>query len=839
MRHRFTKAGQEIARIPVRISSRIIELFSEGLYSSATKAIEELVANSFDAGAKHVHVLMAPDLTAPDATIIVVDDGQSMNQEGLRQHWLIGVSNKRDLMNPPLGRKQIGKFGIGKLATFVLANSFTHICKKDGRYFAATMDYNQIPHGKSSDIGQAESMELPLRELSEEEARDSLPVSLKGKTTGHLAIPLFGPNAAETWTVALLSDLKGMARELKKGRLQWVLRTAMPLHPDFNLFLNGNPVPSAKLDIPLEKEWVLGKDMVTLKDPAPDDIEPSYLPIAGPDHEFGLWQPQLGRITGIVQLYKDSIDEGKAEDWGRSNGFFIYVHGRLLNSGEDPNFGIPPNVLRHGTMKRFRATVHIDRLDEELRSSRESIRDAQLTEIFRNTLRAIFNVVRNYDDDIARQQDPNQRIANKIRQAPGSLTSTPLVQLVDAAVKGDASPKLLSYPKDLPKKQAQAFVRGVEDRARSEHGLLVNIETNDLPRDKGVAVFDVESGTLEKNANHPIIATFSDDPLTRDLVSLVSMAEVLTEAYLYTTGLRDEQVREIMGKRDELLRSFARSSLRRSAYLLAQDLIDSSTDQNRLEREVVAAFDMLGFEAEHLGGSGRPDGRAKASIGRNRYVVSLEAKSKEHPDGTVSSNAVGISGVARHRDEYECNHAVVIAPGFATSNDSAVVREARADKERCKDEGKTITLMRIHDLARLVRLVSLRPTGLDRLRSLFVECVSPDEVSEWIDRLEQEPKPEQVSYREILEAIWFLQANTPDVAIEFAAVVTYLTFNMKRPISKEELMDVCRAMQRIVPEGVVLREQSVELRMRPDRILSVAGANLKQYPEEQQKLSTW
>ena len=54
--------------IPVPISYDIIRLFSEGLYQSPHKAVEELVANSFDAGAELVSVVVpspAPDETAP------------------------------------------------------------------------------------------------------------------------------------------------------------------------------------------------------------------------------------------------------------------------------------------------------------------------------------------------------------------------------------------------------------------------------------------------------------------------------------------------------------------------------------------------------------------------------------------------------------------------------------------------------------------------------------------------------------------------------------------------------------------------------------------------------
>ena len=53
----FASLGQKAGSIDVRLSHKIVKLFSEGLYTSPNKAIEELVANSFDAGAKNVHVI--------------------------------------------------------------------------------------------------------------------------------------------------------------------------------------------------------------------------------------------------------------------------------------------------------------------------------------------------------------------------------------------------------------------------------------------------------------------------------------------------------------------------------------------------------------------------------------------------------------------------------------------------------------------------------------------------------------------------------------------------------------------------------------------------------------
>jgi HSP90 family molecular chaperone len=140
----FVTIGTPADNIDVLLSYRIVELFSEGLYASPNKAVEELVANSFDAGAQNVLVQLSANLHDQDATIVVIDDGEGMDIEGFKQHWLIGVSNKRQLTSLPKGRQQIGQFGIGKLATYVLSRRYSHVSKSNGKYYAASMDYTAI-----------------------------------------------------------------------------------------------------------------------------------------------------------------------------------------------------------------------------------------------------------------------------------------------------------------------------------------------------------------------------------------------------------------------------------------------------------------------------------------------------------------------------------------------------------------------------------------------------------------------------------------------------------------------------------------------------------------------
>ena len=176
----FYNIGTITDSVAVRLSYRIIQLFSEGLYSSPNKAIEELVVNSFDAGAQAVHIVISPDLSQPDASIAVIDDGTGMNVDGLQQHWIVGASRKRDSnYHHPSGRRPIGKFGIGKLASYVLANRLTHITKADDKFFSTSMDYSLIPDNplgyvRSSTDGDMDSgledVNLAVRELTANEA---------------------------------------------------------------------------------------------------------------------------------------------------------------------------------------------------------------------------------------------------------------------------------------------------------------------------------------------------------------------------------------------------------------------------------------------------------------------------------------------------------------------------------------------------------------------------------------------------------------------------------------------------------------------------------------------
>lgn len=338
--------GKLIDKIPVEISYKIIDLFSAGLYSSPNKAFEELVSNSYDAGATKVSVFVPLDKGLSDSIMWVADNGLSMDKEGLKEFWKIGESGKRLIEN--LDRKPIGKFGIGKLATYILTRKLTLICKcSPDEYYAVTMDYSDI--NKSS----GEEILLDEREVTLEEVETVLKPLIQINNQNLLSFDLWGEDSEKTWTFAIMSDLKPKASEIKDGRLRWVLSTALPLNPEFNLFFNGSLLSSSKVKVEPLRTWIIGENDKTAE--KFKDYKTHLI-----DGVPCINMPNLSNVRGQIDLYKESfLTGGKADELGRSHGIFLHIRNRLINL-DDPLIGMP--ALSHGYFNRSRITIHADNL---------------------------------------------------------------------------------------------------------------------------------------------------------------------------------------------------------------------------------------------------------------------------------------------------------------------------------------------------------------------------------------------------------------------------------------------------------------------------------------------
>jgi len=708
-----------------------------------------------------------------------------MDLDGLKELWLIAETSKRNAKEESRaerkGRLPIGKFGIGKLASYVLGRRITHICKKNEEYLAVTMDYGRIEKG----IQRYQDLYLSARKLTEEEVLAAVPFATKALLDNH-GTDMIRENS---WTLVIVDNLK---KQLEIGRLGWVLSTALPLRPDFRLFLNGKDVISSKMRTPKIKEWQIGNE-----DPAAKKLKYE----TGEDkrkrepHNYFVRIPEYGKISGTVEVFQHSIDAGKAKEMGHSNGFFVMVRERLINEN-DNLFGITD--LPHLGFNRIRAVVHADFLDNSLTASREGISDAGAVKALQTYLKAIYNDARSSIEKEFEKEAKKETLEDHLKYLPGTLLSYPLRQAIERLSSEQQTGYLIKVE---PGKKPVPSIEKVEMREVDLEGPLATLD----------------EGTVHINANHPFYRDYADYPG----ISKIVIAEILLEAYMVDAGVLEDQTREILSRRDKLLRTLA-SAFPEDALRVAESIRAAVASQDALEIACVDGFRTLGFEATRLGGRGKPDGLAVAPLGVQKggsrgYSVTIDAKSTQGI--AVETGNIGFATISRHRDEFKAEYAVVIAPDYQVleGEDSKAVKEARRER---------VSLIRADDFADLLLGSAAKPVSLERLSELF-ELRSPEETTAWIKKFIGEPfsKPPIVA---ILKTVWKIQQEDKLDAPEIIAI-RYKEPKLQNH-SKDEIRGWLDSIERLVPELVVVVGDKVQLNQSPENVISQCAAVLQKLP---------
>lgn len=762
--------GKKVDEISVTISYKIIELFSAGLYSSPNKAFEELVCNSYDAFAKNVAVYIPQDLSTSNAFIWVWDDGEGLNSDELKNLWKIGSSNKRIDASRDNKRLQIGQFGIGKLATYILARKLTYLSKKDNKYLMVTMDYEHI--SRTDNPMETKNIILDEQEISEDEVNTLLGYYTKDNP---INAKLTGSDSLNTWTLSILSDLKPKAYEIKIGRLRWILSTALPLNPEFKLYLNMAEVTSSKINCPIMKEWTIGKDDETANKIENVTAGEKEITINGnTEKKYCIDLPNLNNVYGTITLYQNSLVEGKASNLGRSHGIFLIIRGRLINL-DDPLLGM--EAFSHGTFNRLHIEVHADGLDDNLTSTREAVKDSfGLSQLKDYLKKKINNEVRKFYMESTSDAKDTKGISARLARTTYNTSKRPIKTFIQKIFDNEIfSPFLIEKPNEEDKEELlQSYDIESDEQIITNREIVATMSSSEP-----ICKFNLKERLLKINMCHPFVANYILD--NRNLVSLESIAitEILTEAHMYQLNIDEEDVHAIMKKRDDTLRELAAQD--KIAIPSAMiDIRDSLSDPDGLEEAVAKALTALGFSATKIGGPGKPDGIAEAHLGytplaeSKNYKVTFDAKSTQKTK--IAAATAHLSGLKRHQTDYQADYCMEVAINYEGADDpeSAISKESVIQK---------VTLLTAEDLMRILVLAVPKQISLTKLRELFETCYSPLQVKAWIDKVESE-NPEQPPYDTLIDIIYEKQSTdteTPSTDVVREILNTKLSTRYSRP----------------------------------------------------------
>lgn len=841
--------GTQTDTISVALSTRFLEHFSEQLYSSPQKAFEELISNSWDAGAEDVDVRIADNLESAEATLAVFDNGVSMDTAGLTSLWLIAASPKKNL-NEQFGRPLIGKFGIGKLATYVLANKLTYICKaSDGKIRRVTMDYAGPELKQQGEDQFINDLKLKVFEVTLEDVNQALkkvsggdaisniiangppqtPADFEDEFCGNKA--QLAKQTTGTWTIAILSDLKPAGRELKIGVLKRMLSAALPIGSELRIHVNGAPLTSAKLDTPVLKEWKIGPglgldsfelDEANASDPNAESkkttIKITYSNSPSPNASID----GLGAITGRVRLYQDRITEGKSEIRGISNGFHVNVLGRVINQA-DPSFG--EENLSHAAWARFRMTVRVDGLNPLLTTNREQFKDTREIRVFRAFLRRVFNLIRtHYDANPITMPDGGDVLVKSL----GVLSLSPLRNVVSDTLAGDVKsvPGLLDQTGITnPKEKRESWLADT-----SNHIAKALSEVKYEKLDGSTLVrFRLADNAIVIDREHPFAQEHFRTKAEKELLLTVAMVDLLADVYALDIGVPPDKLASIRDYRDRLMR-FRVMQRRQSGVHIAQLLLKTQheshgTDYKQLETAVSDALSYLGFQVKDLAKSGQPEGLASAfptptaSTPTEKdpepplYSFSFDAKSAAGENAKTGN--IKLDGVVEHRKKYGATYALIVAPGY----------QKGALDERCKDQ--KVTPITAAALGRLLHLTAkYGAIPLTKLREMF-DLFTPESVEDWVEKLGPSlEKARPLTLDIFLGALEHLKGKIPDVLpAGTVALICRTKFNAH--IKAADVLALAQGLAVLVPDLVAVNGDKIVVNASAGKVAEAVGSQLE------------
>jgi hypothetical protein len=762
---------------------------------------ETVSADDLDAGT-------AP---APDGLIAVFDDGEGMDIDRIHELWLVGRSSKRGSSVPTtkFGRLVVGKFGIGKIATYAVANRITYVAARDGVVRHVTCDFRDFKA-----VSKDGQINLEIHKV------DNLPQLLATREMT-LVLRRLGLSANSlcdgsqpNWTLCLLDDLKDNARKIRSKDMRWVLRTAIPLGDQFRVFLDNEEQTSSKVDQKVLLTY--GPGDIALERLVEFNRENKTDLRHGPG---GLIEPTLfpSGISGKIVVTKNPLFGGKSDLLGRSNGFFIKVRGRVIN----PEDALFHNMAKsHSTFARFRAELNMDDLHEDLLASREAVGSTRRRQIASAIAEMIFAKARNfYDRSTDDEANQGQAVEEKRTTIDQGMVERPLADVLLAHAGKPAGGGADGDWMYIEKVKAEKNEEIVEQLYNSRRPYsFPRVKTG--PQ-RPIARFNPENAEFAVNDDHQLVLAF--DSKYREMIDLIAAAEVMLEVYLAETGVPPHIIGDVLQRRDKLLRGMASERIH-SAKLIAQMLREGASDYMSLELALVAAVRVLGFQVKHVGGPDEPDGLALfVDSDMSETRITLEAKaSTTRP----SLGHLDFASLRRHADARGAGGGVLlVAPSYPAEADEEGAASTNARQTN-------VSCWTAETLARLVEHAEEFRISARQVADIVATKATPAAVKAAVDVLLKEEHSPRPLYAAIMAALRSEVDGriAPGDRRDVSGIRTLVNMGGMQSINREEvrkaLVDLereSRGLMEVHGDSVLFLSDLEAITRRVSRLTGVAG----------------
>ena len=157
--------------------------------------------------------------------VLVYDDGIGMDIDGLSDLWLVGRSKKREVDYERLRqRKQIGKFGIGKLATYAVAHNVTYVSRTEDQILAVSANFDQFRKDQEGIV----PVELPVTLVERSNLQRFGVFTASCEAAGVDVDALLKPTPT-SWTIVLLEKHEVKAHSIGPPEVGTQHRHAPPI----------------------------------------------------------------------------------------------------------------------------------------------------------------------------------------------------------------------------------------------------------------------------------------------------------------------------------------------------------------------------------------------------------------------------------------------------------------------------------------------------------------------------------------------------------------------------------------------------------------------------------